>query len=75
MPIAPYPLDQPGRVGELEAAEEHQHHAYVLLGHKMIIIEAVDHLKAYTEFINAPSEPHCQGASQVGIEHMAIRRR
>jgi hypothetical protein len=62
MPIAPYLLDQPSGVGELEAAKEHQHYTYMLLGYKMIIIEAIDHLKAYAEFINALSEPCYQGA-------------
>jgi hypothetical protein len=37
-------------------------------GHKMPVIEAVDHLKAHTELVNIPSEPLKERRGWKGVE-------
>jgi hypothetical protein len=49
--------DQTGRIGEPQAAEEHQHHAGMLPRHKMAVVKAIHHFKSNTELVSVPPEP------------------
>ncbi|KAI9034822.1 uncharacterized protein KD926_005342 [Aspergillus affinis] len=56
-PAARDPLEQTPRVEKWETAEEYQHYPGIFPGHKMPVIQAVNHLKSDAEFVDIPSEP------------------
>ncbi|KAI9034723.1 uncharacterized protein KD926_006714, partial [Aspergillus affinis] len=66
-PAARDPLEQPPRVGKWETAEEHQHYPGMFPGHKIPVIQAVDHLKSDAEFVDIPSEPSKERRGRKGI--------
>lgn len=50
-------MDQAGRVGNLQTAQEYQDHTDILLRDKIMVIKSVDDLKPNIENVDIPLQP------------------